>query len=41
MTANESNKWLEERMMPYYPLGVLKHPDLDEANADEPLMKGA
>jgi 2-oxoglutarate ferredoxin oxidoreductase subunit beta len=31
LTSAESNKWLEENMMPYYPLGVLKHPDTDMA----------
>ncbi len=27
LTTAESDKWLEEVMMPYYKLGVLKHPD--------------
>ena len=27
MTAPESDQWLVENMMPYYKLGVLKHPD--------------
>jgi len=27
MTPNEADKWLEENMLPYYPLGVLKDPD--------------
>jgi 2-oxoglutarate ferredoxin oxidoreductase subunit beta len=27
MTPNESSEWLEEHMMPYYKLGVLKDPD--------------
>ena len=30
LTGPESNKWLEENMMPYYPLGVLKHPDMPD-----------
>ena len=31
LTVTESNKWLEENMMPYYPLGVLKRPGTDRA----------
>ena len=31
LTGPESNKWLEENMVPYYPLGVLKRPDTEEA----------
>ena len=31
LTGPESNRWLDENMMPYYPLGVLKHPDSDKA----------
>jgi 2-oxoglutarate ferredoxin oxidoreductase subunit beta len=27
LTVSESNRWLEENMMPYYPLGVAKRPD--------------
>ena len=27
MTASEANKWVEKRMVPYYPLGVLKRPE--------------
>ena len=27
MTPVQSNKWLEEHMLPYYPLGDLKTPD--------------
>ena len=27
LTTSESNKWLEQNMMPYYPLGVLKRPE--------------
>jgi len=33
MTAPESDKWLVENMMPYYKLGVLKHPDGVDAYA--------
>ena len=31
VTVTEANKWLEQNMMPYYPLGVLKRPSMDEA----------
>ncbi len=27
LTTSEANRWLEANMVPYYPLGVLKHPD--------------
>ncbi|MCF8242340.1 MAG: 2-oxoglutarate oxidoreductase [Melioribacteraceae bacterium] len=30
MTPRESNKWLEENMIPYYPLGDLKIPNVKE-----------
>ncbi len=32
VTVTEANKWLEQNMMPYYPLGVLKRPSMDEAS---------
>jgi 2-oxoglutarate ferredoxin oxidoreductase subunit beta len=31
LTSAEANQWLEEHMAPYYPLGVLKRPDADQA----------
>ena len=30
LTSAESNRWLDKNMLPYYPLGVLKHPDGDQ-----------
>lgn len=30
LTNTESNKWLEENMVPFYPLGVLKRPGTDD-----------
>jgi len=30
MTPIEANKWLEENMLPYYPLGDLKVPPKEE-----------
>jgi len=27
LSPDESDKWLEESMMPYYPLGIFKDPD--------------
>jgi 2-oxoglutarate ferredoxin oxidoreductase subunit beta len=27
MTPTQANKWLEENMLPYYPLGDLKKPE--------------
>jgi 2-oxoglutarate ferredoxin oxidoreductase subunit beta len=29
LTVSEANKWLEQNMKPYYPLGVLKRPDTE------------
>ena len=29
MTPVQSLKWLQEKMMPYYPLGVFKDPDIE------------
>lgn len=36
VTVAEGNKWLEENMMPYYPLGVLKQPG--EIKTPEPAL---
>ena len=33
LTTAEANNWLEENMVPFYPLGVLKRPDADETPA--------
>jgi len=33
LTAPEASKWLEENMVPYYPLGVLKRPGTDRGGA--------
>lgn len=33
LTTAEANNWLEENMVPFYPLGVLKRPDVDEVPA--------
>jgi 2-oxoglutarate ferredoxin oxidoreductase subunit beta len=43
LTATEANKWLDENMVPYYPLGVLKHPHRDgtPAPATTAAMVGA
>jgi 2-oxoglutarate ferredoxin oxidoreductase subunit beta len=35
MTPVESNKWLEENMLPYYPLGDLKAPTEETAQKPE------
>ena len=35
LTTAESNAWLEENMIPYYPLGVLKRPEADETPVPE------
>jgi 2-oxoglutarate ferredoxin oxidoreductase subunit beta len=29
MTPVEANKWLEENMLPFYPLGDLKVPEIE------------
>lgn len=31
MTPNDSNKWMEENMFPFYPLGDIKVPQLEKA----------
>jgi 2-oxoglutarate ferredoxin oxidoreductase subunit beta len=33
LTTAEANTWLEENMVPYYPLGVLKRPSVDRGAA--------
>jgi 2-oxoglutarate ferredoxin oxidoreductase subunit beta len=36
MTPVQSNKWLEENMLPYYPLGDLKTPDEKPVQQSKP-----
>jgi 2-oxoglutarate ferredoxin oxidoreductase subunit beta len=33
MTPTRSLEWLQQHMVPYYPLGVFKDPDLEETQA--------
>jgi 2-oxoglutarate ferredoxin oxidoreductase subunit beta len=35
MTPDEANRWLADTMLPYYPLGVLKRPEVEPAAAPE------
>jgi len=39
MTPTESTKWLEDNMIPYYPLGVLKTPEREDAIFDKVTAK--
>ena len=36
MTPAKSMEWLEKNMLPYYPLGVFKDPDIEETQAGLP-----
>jgi 2-oxoglutarate ferredoxin oxidoreductase subunit beta len=38
LTAAEANDWLDKNMMPYYPLGVLKHPEGKRTLAPDTVM---
>ena len=41
LTPKESIKRLQEECIPYYPLGVYKDVNMEEANADKLAMGGA